>query len=86
MPPQEFAEILSGLSLWAYSPHRIIRIVAPVYPVLILLVIMVSTPIPEFKSDDLVDRESLYPGCAWRILCFRIGVPHQPTFTAPSTH
>ena len=36
------ADESSGLSLWAYSPHKIIRILAPFYPVLILLVIMVS--------------------------------------------
>lgn len=38
---QHWADSISGLSLWSYSPHRIIRFVAPLYPLLILLVIMV---------------------------------------------
>ena len=33
---------LSGTSLLAYSPHKIVRLLAPLYPTLILLVIMVS--------------------------------------------
>lgn len=32
----------SGMSLIMYSPHRILRVLAPLYPILILLVIMVS--------------------------------------------
>jgi len=42
-----------GLSLWAYSPHKIVRIIAPAYPVLILLVIMVSLAM---SSEGILTR------------------------------
>jgi hypothetical protein len=51
----------SGLALFLYSPHRPVRWVALGYPVLILLIIMVSSYQESLVSDIAHPDSSAFP-------------------------